>query len=866
MRLFGYYAWHSFVNQVRKMLKTWVLIFLLACMLIGGLIGGGAAKLSSVAEAQQEAAEALEPESAEAPEEEAEKPSLPERLGITADDMAELAAGVVILGILIYNVLSADTNGSKIFLPADVNLLFSSPMQPQSVLMFRLMTKLGTFIFLGFYLLLQLPNLILNLGMSVWGALALIGAWCLTVMIGALLQVLFYTISSTRAGLKSVLRRSVYGLLGALLAGWAVFWKHSGLEPIPAAAAFFNAPLTRAVPLWGWLKGFFMFAQEGNAAGVLACFAALAAGGAGLIWLIRRVKADFYEDAMAKSEETAQLMEKVQAERSGRGVAFKKRKKDRSDTLRRDGLNRGRGASMFFWKSLYNRFRFAHLGFFTKTMETYLAAGVGVALICRFAAGTQSVVPAALTLGGLAFFRSLGNPLEEDTKMDFFRMIPDSAWSKMFYSLLGGSVNCLLDALPGLLAAALIQRANLLETLAWLPLIVSVDFYATAVGAFINLSVPNSAGATVKQMVQVMFIYFGLLPDVAVMAIGMVMGHTALAAAVSAGINAAFGLLFVSLTPMILEPGAGRSVTRAADGVDLKAARRSFSRMGASVLFMLAAGSALQILAMRYAPGWLRDSSWGTWLMTFAPLYLVAFPLSLLLMKKVPAVRPEPRAMGAGSFIKTVFICFFMMYAGNLLGTAVNMLMEQAFGGGGNPVMSYAMDEAIVPKILFLVILAPLVEETMFRRFFIDRMRPYGERLAVVTSALAFGLFHGNFAQFFYAFGLGLVFGCVYLRTGRLRYSTALHMLINFVGGVLAPIMVERGSEDPLYMVYVAAMLALSLAGMVLFVRQLPRLRFESAPLELPRGTRFKTAFLNPGMALMVLGCLALFAANSLSG
>ena len=49
MKLFGYYAWHSFVNQVRKMLKTWVLIFILVCMLIGGLIGGGAAKLSSVA-------------------------------------------------------------------------------------------------------------------------------------------------------------------------------------------------------------------------------------------------------------------------------------------------------------------------------------------------------------------------------------------------------------------------------------------------------------------------------------------------------------------------------------------------------------------------------------------------------------------------------------------------------------------------------------------------------------------------------------------------------------------------------------------------------------------------------------------------
>ena len=860
MKLFGYYAWHSFVNQVRKMLKTWVLIFILVCMLIGGLIGGGAAKLSSVAEAQQEAAGIQEPE-----EEEEDDTTLAERLGVTGNDLLELGAGAVILGILIYNILSADTNGSKIFLPADVNLLFPSPMRPQSVLMFRLMTKLGTFIFLGFYLLLQLPNLILNLGMSVWGALALIAVWCLTVMCGALLQVLFYTISSTHTGMKSLLRRAVYGLLAALLGAWALFWKRSGLDPVPAAAAFFNAPLTRWLPIWGWLKGFFLFAVEGSAAGTAASFAALVAGGVGLIWLIHRVKADFYEDAMAKSEETAQLMEQVQAERSGSGVAFKKRKKDRADTLRRDGLNHGRGASVFFFKSLYNRFRFAHLGFFTKTMETYLAAAAGVALICRFAAGTDSVIPAALTLGGLAFFRSLGNPLEEDTKMDFFRMIPDSAWSKVFWSLLGGSVNCLLDALPGLLAAALIQGANPLDALVWLPLIVTVDFYATAVGAFINLSVPAAAGATIKQMVQVMFIYFGLLPDVAIMAVGMVMGYTALAAVVSSGVNMAFGLLFVSLTPMVLEPGAGRSHTHAAADVDLKAARRCFSRMGAAVFTLLVVGSALQIAVMRFSPGWL-SGNWGMWLETFLPLYGVAVPLCLWIMSRTPASRPESRPLGTGGVLKVVPVCVFVMYAGNLLGTGINLLLEQMVGGGRNPVMSYAMDEALLPKILFLVILAPLAEETVFRRFFIDRARPYGEKLAVVTSALAFGLFHGNFAQFFYAFGLGLVFGYVYVRTGRLRCSVLLHMFINLIGGVVSVMALEQGTESPAFLAYTAAMVALALIGMVLLVKELPRLRFDDAPSELPRGERFKTVYGNAGMALMVLGCLVMFVLNSISG
>ncbi|MBQ5567269.1 MAG: hypothetical protein IIT35_05380 [Oscillospiraceae bacterium] len=53
MRLFGYYALHSFVNQLKKLFKTWVLIFIVVCMLIGGLIGFGAATLSEMAEEQE---------------------------------------------------------------------------------------------------------------------------------------------------------------------------------------------------------------------------------------------------------------------------------------------------------------------------------------------------------------------------------------------------------------------------------------------------------------------------------------------------------------------------------------------------------------------------------------------------------------------------------------------------------------------------------------------------------------------------------------------------------------------------------------------------------------------------------------------
>ena len=209
---------------------------------------------------------------------------------------------------------------------------------------------------------------------------------------------------------------------------------------------------------------------------------------------------------------------------------------------------------MFFFKTMYNRFRFAHLGLFTKTTEFYLVVAVGVAVLCRTVLEVSSILPLVLTLGALSFFRALGNPLEQDTKMDYFILIPENTWAKLFWSLMGGMANCFLDMFLPMLAGALVMGVNPLQVLLWLPFVLSVDFYATTVGVFIDLSVPVAAGKMLKQIVQIMFVYFGLLPDIGILAVGIGFGHVALAVLAAFAINAVLGLLFFGLSPLFLGP------------------------------------------------------------------------------------------------------------------------------------------------------------------------------------------------------------------------------------------------------------------------------------------------------------------------
>ena len=123
-------------------------------------------------------------------------------------------------------------------------------------------------------------------------------------------------------------------------------------------------------------------------------------------------------------------------------------------------------------------------------------------------------------------------------------------------------------------------------------------------------------------------------------------------------------------------------------------------------------------------------------------------------------------------------------------------------------------------------------------------------------------------------------FGYVYLKTGKLRYSIGLHMLINFIGSVVGPFFLEKlavldtmetmdlAALEPIlpwllgFGAYVLVLIGLAITGLVLLCINKRRVSFAPAELELPKESRFKTVYVNVGMILLILGCAALIISN----
>ena len=248
----------------------------------------------------------------------------------------------------------------------------------------------------------------------------------------------------------------------------------------------------------------------------------------------------------------------------------------------------------------------------------------------------------------------------------------------------------------------------------------------------------------------------------------------------------------------------------------------------------------------------LLNNPWFLWAASSLPMYVVGVPIFLLIIRPLPIRSQSQNKLPTSRFLVLLLVCFPVTYLGNVIGS----LLSAALSGGTaqNSIETYLTDGG--PLALFTtIIVAPVVEEYVFRKQLLDRCGRYGEKTAMVFSALAFGLFHMNFYQFFYAFGAGLILAYVYLRTRSLRYPVLIHMIINFLGSAVPLFMMSYGLEVYL----LAADLGLAVAGLVAAIVYRKRFSLSPAPCELPREGRAKTVYGNAGFLLFALFCGVMF-------
>ncbi len=294
--------------------------------------------------------------------------------------------------------------------------------------------------------------------------------------------------------------------------------------------------------------------------------------------------------------------------------------------------------------------------------------------------------------------------------------------------------------------------------------------------------------------------------------------------------------------------------------------KKDFSSLGLRMLVGAVLITAVQVISQAIVfgnnPEW-TDNINIVLAATMIPLYVIGYPAAFLVMRKKDAGVLEKHRMGAGQFILAFMMSYGLMIIGNIIGIALTAGIGFIKGEPvSNTLLSVVSEGNVWISGIYMVLLAPVFEEILFRKLVCDRVIKYGQRTAIIVSGLVFGLFHMNFNQFFYAAFLGAFFAFIYVKTGSLKYTVGLHMVVNFFGSVVGGLLLQNVdmAQMPgmiIYAVYAMCIYSIGMAGMVLLLVNRSKMKTEQGEVVIEKGNWFKTAILNPGMLLYCVAMLA---------
>lgn len=558
MRLWGYYALHTFINTIKKIFKSKVMIVILCSFLIGGVVGGSVGFISSLVEDQAQT------ENSVSKDDKTNDPAQMEEdfMTVHADAIREsipAATMILLLVVVLWGIYGGSKKGSDFFLMADANILFAAPLKAQTVLMFRLSFQMLALLFFTFYLIFQVPSMKLILGLDNFAIIAIFLAWGMLLFMSKLMSVFTYTLTATYEHLKKYVVPFVFAVGLLVVAATGAVYISTGNDYMATLRLTYGADWSNYIPVFGWYKAMVMNAINGHVFASLGYMALNFVFLIALVWGIWHIKADFYEDALAGAQKRDDM---TKAALEGRNInKDKKQSAKRTQKLehkvRKSYELKGWGASVFLHKSILNRRRFSKFGFVTNTLLLYLAIGGLGAAFMAYKTDLREISVIGLIMALTLFFRNFGNPIEIESSHNWLFLVPEDPYKKVLYAILAGSVDCVLDLLPGIVVATVILRGNPLMALLWLATLVSMDFMFSCFGLLLQAILPSSAMDVVKSMLQMMLRAFIIVVIVIAFAIGTVLQGLALGAVFCMFTSLAVGTICFIVYPSLLHRGIG---------------------------------------------------------------------------------------------------------------------------------------------------------------------------------------------------------------------------------------------------------------------------------------------------------------------
>ncbi|WP_195454771.1 CPBP family intramembrane glutamic endopeptidase [Turicibacter sanguinis] len=291
--------------------------------------------------------------------------------------------------------------------------------------------------------------------------------------------------------------------------------------------------------------------------------------------------------------------------------------------------------------------------------------------------------------------------------------------------------------------------------------------------------------------------------------------------------------------------------------------RKVFSRLGFALTFSILSVNVVQLIVAGFMSAVdpnLLMTDWANFFLIAVSFYLIGFPLAYCMMKKIPvAVSQEKKRLTLWQLVEYGLISYAVMILLNFLTTFLLSFIE-LFKTESivNPVQQVILTGSPWLSLLCIVVLSPIIEELLFRKILLDRVRIYGDKVAIIFTAIAFGFYHGNLSQLFYAVGLGIILAYIVLKTNQLKYSIGIHMFVNAMGSLILPMLIGDGSDFLRAQIASVIVVILITFGTILIIKNRKKVELVQGDLTIPESKLMQLVWLNHGVFAYLLFSIAL--------
>ena len=146
--------------------------------------------------------------------------------------------------------------------------------------------------------------------------------------------------------------------------------------------------------------------------------------------------------------------------------------------------------------------------------------------------------------------------------------------------------------------------------------------------------------------------------------------------------------------------------------------------------------------------------------------------------------RAQTKKITPAGILWTLVLAYAVQHAVSIIIGFLAFMLPETVAAYEEMVESAGLTDYSLTWVFAVVILPPLVEETVFRGLILHYLKKGGARFwaANLIQAVLFGIYHGNLVQGIYAFCIGVLLGYLAERYSSLIIPVLVHALFNLFG------------------------------------------------------------------------------------